>query len=59
MVLLVASIIEREAIADDERPMTVGVYLNRVARKMKLQADPTVQYAMGYRPTPNAGGKPR
>ena len=49
-VLTLASIIEREAIADDERPMIVGVYLNRVARKMKLQADPTVQYAMGYQP---------
>ena len=29
--------------------MIAGVYLNRVAR-MKLQADPTVQYAMGYQP---------
>ena len=49
-VLTLASIIEREAIADEDRPMIAGVYLNRVARKMKLQADPTVQYAMGYQP---------
>ena len=48
--LTLASIIEREAIADEDRPMIAGVYLNRLARKMKLQADPTVQYAMGFQP---------
>ncbi len=47
-VLTVASIVEREAVVDEERPMIAGVYLNRVARDMKLEADPTVQYAMGY-----------
>ncbi len=47
-VLTVASIVEREAVVPAERPAIAGVYLNRLAVGMKLEADPTVQYAMGY-----------
>jgi UPF0755 protein len=47
-VLTLASIVEREAVVAEERPAIAGVYLNRLANDMKLEADPTVQYAMGF-----------
>ncbi|MBN1430630.1 MAG: endolytic transglycosylase MltG [Anaerolineae bacterium] len=47
-VLIIASIVEREAIVAEERPTIAGVYLNRLHAGVKLDADPTVQYAMGY-----------
>ncbi len=47
-VLTLASIVEREAVIPEERPTIASVYLNRLANGVKLDADPTVQYAIGY-----------
>lgn len=45
-VLAMASIVEREARKDAEKPVIAGVYYNRLKVGMKLQADPTLIYAL-------------
>jgi UPF0755 protein len=48
--IIIASIIEREAIFPEDRPLVASVFMNRLGLGMGLGSDPTVQYALGYQP---------
>jgi UPF0755 protein len=42
-----ASIVDEETLRDEEMPIISGVYINRLEKGMRLQADPTVKFAVG------------
>jgi UPF0755 protein len=46
-----ASIVEREAVVQAERPIIAGVFTNRLKQGIPLGADPTVEYGLGVRQT--------
>jgi len=46
-VSILASIVEEETRKNDEKPLVASVYINRLKKRMLLQADPTVKYAVG------------
>lgn len=45
-VVTLASIVEQETANEAEKPMVAGMYINRLHQGMKLQADPTVKFAL-------------
>lgn len=48
-IVIMASIVEWEANLEDEKDIISGLYWNRFNRRMRLQADPTINFALGER----------
>lgn len=51
--IILASIVQRESIVEEEMPLIASVFLNRLRAQMKLDSDATVQYALGFNEAQN------
>lgn len=49
-VIVLASIVEKEASGEEDRNVIAGILLKRFKKDWPLQADATIQYALGYQP---------
>ena len=47
-VMILASLVEKEAQLPSDRPLIAGVFLNRLQQKMPMQSCATIQYILGY-----------
>lgn len=54
--VILASIVEREAVQKAEQPVIASVFINRLKVGLPLQADPTVQFALANAQPPSASG---
>ncbi|MBI2028120.1 MAG: endolytic transglycosylase MltG [Candidatus Levybacteria bacterium] len=57
-IVILASLIEREAITDEEKPIIAGILMNRLNAGMALQVDATIQYAKGKNASNNKWWEP-
>ena len=55
--VILASIVERESIDSSEMPLIASVFHNRLVAGLKLDSDPTVQYALGFNQAQNTWWK--
>lgn len=47
--VIMASIVEKEAVKDEDRPIIAGIFYNRLEKKMRLQSDAVLQYGLPNR----------